>query len=188
MKTWSSFHTICWAVQIMKFLSYNLISANREVLIIQFGEHENREVLVMQSGEQCKPLSSYHTIWWACKSWSSYHTIWWAWKSWSSHHTVWWTVQILKFLSFNLISSANHEVPHHTIWWACKSWSSYHTIWWAWKSWSSFHAVWWAVQIMKCLIIVCFSLLLFPLSLPKYLPQHPVLKVLPIFKYSSPHT
>jgi hypothetical protein len=100
-------------------------------------------------------------------------------------NSIWWCVPVMKCLIiqfgeqckswsalYNLVSSANHEVPHHTIWWACISWSSYHTIWWAWKSLSSLHSIWWAVQIMKCLIIVCFSLLLFPLSLPKYLPQH----------------
>jgi hypothetical protein len=89
------------------------------------------------------------------------------------------SMKIMKFPSFNLVSSGNHKVPHHTIWWARKSWSSHHTIWWACKSWSSYHTVWWAVEIMKCLIIVCFSLLLFALSLPKYLPQHPVLKLCP---------
>jgi hypothetical protein len=196
-KSWSALSHNLMSMHIMKFLSYN------------FGEHENHEFLIIPFGEQCKSWSSCHTIWLAwkhevlviqfgeqCKSWSSYRTICWAWKSWSFCHTSWWRVQILKFLSYNLVSSANPEVLIIQLDEQCKSWSSYHTIWWAWKSWSSLHSIWyynyyiiwWAVEIMKCLIIVCFSLLLFSLSLPKYLPQHPVLKLLPIFKYSSPLT
>jgi hypothetical protein len=150
-------------------------SANHEVHIIQFGEQENHEALVIQYGEQC--------------------------KSWISYHTIWWAVQIMKCLIIQFDEHADHEVliiqfdeqckswnSYHTVWSAWKSWSSYHTVWWAWKSLNSFNSIQLAVQIMKCLIIVCFSLLFFPLSLPKYFPQHPVLKLLSIFKYSSPNT
>jgi hypothetical protein len=153
-------HTIWWAVKIMKCLiiqfgeqwkswsasSYNLVSsANHEVLIIQFYEHTYHEVLIIQFGANLEFLIIQFGE--QCRSWSSYHTIWLAWKhevlviqfveqckSWSSYHTIWWTVQIFKFISYNLVSSANPEVLIIQIDEQCKSWSSYHTIWWAWKS------------------------------------------------------